>query len=427
MATHATNGLLSLGPVSLGHVSLESVRALLGPHPAPCLSLYMPTHRHLPDNTVDLPAFRHLVSSLQMALSATQPLHEVDRLLHPFHLLEANQEFWQHTRDGLAVLAADGRAEVFLLQRPVKPLALVTSRFHTMPLLRTAASTDRFHLLTLTSRMAHVYEGLATDDGIERLDPVPLHDVTADRIHPEALDITRGEAIDQETFQPHRVQRGMGPAGLGAGSIVHGGAGSKQDDIDADTEIFLRHVDEVVHERVTKHTGLPLVLAALPRLAAAFRGLSKNRFLLAEGILRDVHLVPDDALPDLVAPLFAGIRAARITHDVQTFMQARPRDLGSGDLSDIARAAVAGRVATLLIEKDRFEPGWLDPATGAIAGDGEVPPDLSRSGDQPAIQTADLFNAVAETVLVHGGGIVAMEKNAMPTESGVAAIYRYSF
>ncbi|MFM9195416.1 MAG: hypothetical protein ACKOWG_06715, partial [Planctomycetia bacterium] len=111
--------------------------------------------------------------------------------------------------------------------------------------------------------------------------------------------------------------------------------------------------------------------------------------------------------------------------DVHTFLQARPRDLGSGDLSDVARAAVAGRVGTLLIEKDRFEPGWLDPATGAIGGDGEAPADLSRSGDKPATHTADLFGSVAETVLLHGGGVVALERNAMPTESGVAAIYRY--
>jgi hypothetical protein len=110
---------------------------------------------------------------------------------------------------------------------------------------------------------------------------------------------------------------------------------------------------------------------------------------------------------------------------VDTFEQARPHDLGSGDLSDIARAAVAGRVATLLIEKDRFETGSLDPASGAIARDGEVPADLSRSGDQPAIRTTDLFGSVAETVLLHGGGVVAVDRKAMPTESGVAAIYRY--
>ena len=412
------------GPMSIGQVSLETVRRLLGPHPAQCLSLYLPTHRRVPDNTVDLPAYRHLVESLELAVAAAHH-RESDHLLQPFRLLEHNRQFWQHTRDGLAVLAADGRAQVFLLQRPVKPLTLATCRFHTMPLLRIAASIDRFNLLTLTSRAAHVYEGLATEAGVERLDPVPLHDLLGGDGEAGGADINRREAIDQETFQPHRVQRGMGPSGMAAHSIVHGGGGSRQDDIDADTEIFLRYVDEVVHERVTKHSELPLVLVALPRLAAVFRRLSKNRLLHDDGIPHDVHLLPADDLPGLVAPLFATARKARVVHDVHTFMQARPRDLGSGDLSDIARAAAAGRVGTLLIEKDRIEPGWFDPATGAIAGGGEVPADPSRSGDQPAIRTADLFGAVAETVLLHGGGVVALERNEMPTESGVAAIYRY--
>jgi len=412
-------------PVAIGQVSIETVRRLLDPHPAPCLSLYLTTHRRPPDSTVDLPAFRHLVAAIEMAVSASQPPDAIARLLHPFHELEHSRHFWQHCRDGLAVLAADGQAQVFLLQRPVKPLAVVTSRFHTMPLLRIAASIERFNLLTLTSRTAQVYEGLATDAGVAQLDPVPLHDPAPGGTGVVDMDVTRGEAVEQETFQPHRVQRGMGPSGLATGSIVHGGAGSKQDDIDADTEIFLRYVDEVVHERVTKHSGLPLVLVALPRLAALFRSVSKNRSLLDDGIAKDVHLLPVSELVNLVQPLVATARAARIAHHVHTFEQARPRDLGSGDLSDIARAAVAGRVAVLLIEQDRFEPGWLDPVSGGIEGDGEVPADLSRSGDQAAIRTADLFGSVAETVLLHGGGVVALDRNAMPTESGVAAIYRY--
>ena len=37
----------------------------------------------------------------------------------------------------------------------------------------------------------------------------------------------------------------------------------------------------------------------------------------------------------------------------------------------------------------------------------------------------DLFGAVAETVLEKGGAVVALVRNAMPTESGVAAVYRY--
>ena len=42
-------------PASIAPVSLETVRSLLEPQPAPCLSLYMPTHRTVPDNLVDQP------------------------------------------------------------------------------------------------------------------------------------------------------------------------------------------------------------------------------------------------------------------------------------------------------------------------------------------------------------------------------------
>jgi len=57
-------------------------------------------------------------------------------------------------------------------------------------------------------------------------------------------------------------------------------------------------------------------------------------------------------------------------------------------------------------------------ATGGIEFNGEHPGDLSQTGDQPAVQQEDLFAAVAEEVLLHGGGIIALDRIAMPTESG---------
>lgn len=406
-------------PLSIGHVSLETVRALLEPREGPCLSLYMPTHRRVPDNRVDLPAFSHLVDAFEMALSASHPRREIERLLEPFHALESDARFWPHVRDGLAVLAADGRAEVFLLQRPVKPLAMVTGRFHTMPLLRIAASTQRLTVLAVTSRLATVYEGIAAEGAIERLDPVPLDGTPGGA----AGQIARDSVIDTETFEPHRVRRGLGGHGLGEGGAVHGGTGSRRDDTDADTEVFFRAVDEIVHEQVTRRAGLPLVLVALPRLAAEFRRLSKNRLLLEETVATDAHLLPDQELQALVAPVFEAARATRIGREVTTFLEARAHGRAADDLADVARAAAAGRVAMLLVERDRFEPGRLDATTGAIAGDG--PTDSSRGGDRPALATGDLFGSVAEAVILHGGGLLALDRNAMPTESGVAATYRY--
>lgn len=413
--------------VEVEPVSAEAVRSLLEPHAPPCLSLCMPTHRNVPDNRVDRPAYRHLVEALELALSVSQPRDEIERLLAPFRMLADDVRFWEHTRAGLAMFGSDGRARVFLLQRPVVPLALVTKRFHTMPLVRAVMSCDRFNVLALTSRTARVFEAAVWHDPqgstADPLDPVPLVPLPG---RPPVDELTRGDVIDEETFEPHRVQHGMGPAGLGTGGIVHGGFGSKQDDIDADTEIFLRHVDDRVREQVSRPGGLPLVLVAGARVAAMFRGLARNPFLLEEHVAKDPHLFAERDLADEVTAVFRRERARRIDREQRAFAQARDRGLAAGDLADIARAAVAGQVATLLIEADRFESGRLDRDTGRIEFDGHTPPDLSRTGDRAAVRAEDLFGALAETVLLHGGTILALARNEMPTESGVAAIYRYA-
>jgi len=413
--------------LSFEPLALPAVRSLLEPTNPPCLSLYQPTHRNVPGNTVDLPAFTHLVEALELGLAATHGGREIERLLRPFRLLAADRTMWEHTRDGLAVLAAAGRARVFLLQRDVLPLAMVATRFHTMPLIRAATALDRCDVLALTSRTARVHAGRIWHDprgsAAERLDPVPL--VPGPGREP-VLELRRDDAVTAETLEPHRVKHGTGPAGRASTAFVHGGFGSKHDDVDRDTGIFLRHVDRVVHEQVSRPSGLPLVLVCQGRLAATFRGLSANPLLVDEHVDLDPHLVAADALAAAVVPVFARVREARIAREVRGFEQARDHDRGSGDLADVARAAVAGQVATLLVEADRFESGRLDRGTGAVEFDGGVPGDLSRTGDRPAAGGEDIVGAVAETVLATGGTVVTLARIAMPTESGVAAIYRYA-
>jgi len=415
---------IATAALSIERLSAAALLELMGPQPVPCLSVYLPTHRNVPDNTVDRPAFRHLVEALAAALEPAQTPAQIEQLLHPLRLLEDDRDFWEHAHEGVAALAAAGTARVFRLQRAVPPVAMVAERFHTMPLVRIVSGLDRFEVLALTSREARAYEGTAWSDPrgttVERLDPVPLGTGTDG-------EILRAEAVDEEIFQPHRVQRGMGIEG-----IVHGGTGSKQDDIDADTEIFLRHVDDTVHAKLSRRSELPLVLVAQARLAATFRGLSKNPLVLQDHVPLDPHLMTADDLAAAVRPLVTAARRRHVARAVAAFRQARDRGLAQTDLTDVARAAVAGKVATLLIEADRLETGRLDRATGAIAfgladgGPGAAPPDRSRTGDLPALVTEDLFGGLAETVLLHGGSVLVLARKEMPSESGVAAIYRYA-
>jgi hypothetical protein len=411
--------------VSLETLSLEAVRSLMQPHAPPCVSLYLPTHRTVPDNAVDLPTFRQFVGGLADGLSASHPRHEIERLLKPLHRLAVDDGFWEHSRDGIAVLASDGRARVFRLQRPVTPLAVIRDRFHLMPLVRLASGIERCHVLALTSREARLLEGTVWHDTtgtvVARLDPVGIVPLPG---HEPADSLRRGDVVDEETFQPHRVERGMGPAGMAGSTAVHGGVGSRRDDVDADTEIFLRHVDGVVLHQASRPTNLPLVLVAAARLAATFRGLSKNDLLLDAAVTRDPHLMTPDELATAVAAVFAAAAAKRIEDEIQHWRQACDHDLGARDLADIGRAAVAGRVATLLVEADRIEPGRFDRTTGAIEFESPSTPRPARS-PAVALDHDDVLGAVAETVLAHGGTIVAVRRIDMPTESGAAAIYRY--
>lgn len=134
-------------------------RLLSGRHEPPCLSLYQPTHRVHPDNQQDPIRFRNLVKALADSLLRKYPARDGAALLAPFEALAADHDFWNHTLDGLAVLAAPGFFRAWRLQRPVAELTVVADSFHTKPLMRILQSTDRYHILGLNRHEARLFEG----------------------------------------------------------------------------------------------------------------------------------------------------------------------------------------------------------------------------------------------------------------------------
>lgn len=407
-------------------VSIEAVRSLLDPPTPPCLSLYLPTHRTVPENRSDRPRFEHLVESLGLALDATQSRDDRERLLSPLQALAADSNLWRRSQEGLAVFAAGGHARVFQFRFPVRPLALIGARFHTLPLLGAVSSVDEFHVLSLTTRSARAWSGCIWHDphadASERLDPIALASGGREPVE----ELRRSEVISEETREPHRVKHGMGESGRSATAFVHGGFGSRHDDLDHDTEIFFRHVDEVVAEQVSRPRRRPLVLVAAPQAAATFCGISANPFLLDEYVGLDPHLLTADELSAAVMPVLRQSRDQRVAREISLFEMAREHDRGSGDLAEIARAAVAGQVATLLVSADRLETGRFDQGSGSVVFVDAPTGDLSRTGDQPAVDGEDLYGAVAEAVFSRGGTVVMLAPHEMPTETGVAAIFRYA-
>ncbi|MGB5055891.1 MAG: hypothetical protein WBO24_15990, partial [Nitrospirales bacterium] len=192
------------------------------------------------------------------------------------------------------------------------------------------------------------------------------------------------------------------------------GKGSQSEVVGADAERFFRALDREILEQYSRPSGRPLLLAALPENQSTFRRLSRNPFLLDE----EIDINPNAlSLEDLRKRAWRAVEPhylTRLSGLIESFETMSAHELGDADLARIARSALAGRVRTLLVDADRRIPGRLDAKTGGIAYD-----DLS----DPAV--GDLLDDVGELVLKQGGEVVVVPAERMPTDTGVAAIYRF--
>ncbi len=371
---------------------------ILADRAAPCLSLYQPTHRQHPDNLQDPIRFGNLVKQLSESLHKKYPQRDAASLLAPLHALAKDSKFWNQSLDGLAVLVAPDFFRVYRLQRPVAELAVVADSFHTKPLLRIVQSADRYQVLGLNRNQARLFEG--NRDSLDEIELAPeVPSTLADALD---RDVERDRSI--RTHGPIKHQT-MGR---------HGASDVKQDGIRADTEHFFRAVDRNILEHHSRPTGLPLLLAAMPEYHHQFREISHNPNLLEESI--DVYPgdLTLDALRQRVWELLQPHYLKRLAGLVDRFHAAGPREQATDDLAAAAKAAVAGRIETLLLEAERQVAGRMDPASGELTL-GEL--------DDPEMD--DLLDDLGELVLAAGGEVVMVPAERMPTRTGLAAIYRF--
>lgn len=365
----------------------------------PCLSLYQPTHRHHPDNQQDPIRFRNLVKELEKPLRQQFPNDDIRTMLQPFLALANDMDFWNHTLDGLAVLGARGIFRVYKLQRPVTEFALVADSFHTKPLMRILQSADRYQVLGLNRQEIRLFEG-----NRDALDEIELA-----RTVPKTIT----EALGDELTEPHRTVASYG--GIGDGhSPMHHGHGGKESEVDIDAERFFRAIDRGILEHHSKPAGLTLILAALPQYHHLFHQVSHNPLLIEDSI--EVH--PDsltiEELRQRAWQILEPHYLARLAKLVEEFGNAKSKGLGDDVLVQVAKAIVAGRVATLMIEAVRKIPGRIDSATGEI-----------EFGDLSHPEVDDVLDDLGELALKKGGQIVIVPAERMPTDTGIAAIYRY--
>jgi len=190
--------------------------------------------------------------------------------------------------------------------------------------------------------------------------------------------------------------------------------GGKKDEIDSDAERYFRAVDRAVLDHHARPSGLPSMLAALPEHNHLFHKVRHNPLMTTGGLMIDPRGLTHDDLRqrtwDEIAPQFEAQQAVWSDN----YAVAVAKGLGGEDRSQVAQAAVAGRVATLLIEAERQVARRIDGTTGRID-----PADL----DTPRMD--DVLKDLGARVESMGGEVHVLSVRRMPSPTGVEASFRH--
>jgi hypothetical protein len=360
----------------------------------------MPTHQKHPENLQDVIVFKSLVRQMEESLAQKYSAGEVQKYLEPIKELVQNDNIWNHTLDGLAVFSAEGLLRVVRLHKSVEELAIVADSFHTKPLRQYLQSLEHFHVLGLTLHDIRLFEG-------------NRHSLTEIELTVDTPK-TIIEALGDELTEKHSIVESYGGVG-GDSTPMHHGHGGKKEETEKDAERYFRIVANTIYKNYSKPSGWPLILAALPEHHNLFQKVSKNPLLLPKGIAINPSSVSPDQLAKMAWEIVEPEYNLKLDTLIARFEQARANGKGSDDYKEVAVAAVGGRVDTLIVEADRIIEVRV---TNLVTGNTQ-----KKHLSNPKVD--DLLDDMGELVLKMGGKMMVLPTEKMPSETGLAAIFRY--
>jgi len=374
--------------------SRTQIRELASEDGGPCVSLHLPTHRAGNEIRQDPIRLQNLLSIAAERLGKNGE----DGLLDPVRELVADDSFWRHQTDGLALFSSSAGFRRVQLPYAVDELCEVGNRFIIKPLLRAVTGDGRFFVLALSQHKVRVLEATRHT----------AHELSIDGM-PHSLEEALGH--EEKERVPLSYHSGTPSQRAGRRDAVFHGQGVATDLKKDEVLRFCRIVDERLLGAVER--TVPLVLAAVDWVGGIYRDVSKHPTIIEETVEGNPDMLSANDVAQRAFPLVTPRLREAERHAAERLSVGLHHGLGSADVDAIVQAAFDGRVEALFVAVDRVAWGQFDPQTRRVQlhhrrGNGDV----------------DLVNLAAALTLCHDGDVYA----SMPKEfepGAAAALFRY--
>jgi hypothetical protein len=378
------------------NLTLEQIKGLARQAASPSISIFLPTHRAGRETQQDPIRFKNLVRDAEKQLldSGMGP-REANALLQPAQVLLDDSNFWNHQNEGLAVFIAADDFHYYPLPFRTEELLVIAQSYYVTPVLPLFTNNGHYYILAISQNEVRLFEG--TRYGVGQID---LPEGT-----PDSLEAALRLDDPQKSLQMHSD---------GGGGMFHGqGPGDEEQKVWV--EQYLNLVDTSLKE-ILREQNSPLVLAGVDYLLPMYRKVSEYQNIMKEGITGNPeHLRPEE-LQEQAWRIVESYFQQETKKTVENYQQHAGTDKATDNVDEIVAAAFNGRVDKLILSVENQIWGAFNPKDGKV---------LRSLNGQTEKYNLALLDFTAMNTLQNGGTVCALSQDEMPTDSPIAAVFRY--
>jgi hypothetical protein len=367
----------------------------------PAISIYTTTHMAGKDTRENPIRFKNQLTEVseQLAVQGYRPGRLGD-LLEPLETFVRDYRFWQKQRNGLAMFMANGEVHTYSLPIRVEDNAEVAKRFHLKRLIPLLTDDGRFYILAVSLNSVRLFESTRFETSEVVLENAPLSLA-------EALKYDDPERSLQNYSVSHAHAR------VGRADAAFYGTGAGEDDRKTNILRFFQMLDNGLRDFLG-NSETPVIFAGVDYLFPIYQEANHYRHLLPEAVTGNPDLLSTDELREgarkIVEP-----HIAKRKQDLLDRYKSTQVDKTSGDLVDIIKSAVDGRVDTLFV------------ANGAqVFGHYDVDERRVDRHDEERADNEDLLDFAVVQTLQNGGHVYLVNQDELPEpDTPIAALYRF--
>ncbi|MDX1377381.1 MAG: hypothetical protein R3307_00920 [Anaerolineales bacterium] len=367
-----------------------------------CVSLYLPTHRTGREQQQDPIRLKNLIAEAQEKLleyGFRRP--EVENMLRPAENLLADDEFWQHQSDGLAMFLSTEFTQYYRLPSKFEELVVIARNFHIKPLLPLLDDNGQFYILTVSLNKIRLF--LCTK-------------YTINEIELPGVPTSMQEALFMDHPEKHLgFHTGTGnPSTHGSRPAVFHGQGKQADEDEKDVLRYFQYVNNGLHPLLKEN--IPLVLAGAGHLLPIYRDANSYTGLLEESLEGNPDEMDEKELHQQVWKIIKPIFEKEKSEAIEQFEQliGKGSDLAANDLKAVVKAAKYGQVETLFIPVNVQHWGRFEHERNQVWLDGK-----------PSLENEDLLNFAAVQTILNSGQVYVLQPEDVPGSGSLAVILRY--